>query len=176
MIISYNTISTELPLQQILCTVRDHWTELPPREMLCTVRDHWTELPLHEILCSLQYEITEPSYHHGRCCVQYEITEPSYHYGRFCVQYEITAIGEKCSKSKVNAAICVAHRHKYASNALPLHVSWCWYPLASPFSLAISEHCKTMDTGWCVMPYACFLPQLSPGTHSSMHRGQAQAE
>jgi len=32
----------------------------------------------------------------------------------------------------------------------------------------ISEHCETTDTGWCIMRYACLLPQLSPGTQSSL--------
>jgi len=35
------------------------------------------------------------------------------------------------SKSKVNAAICIAHRREHASNALPLPVSRRWSPLAS---------------------------------------------
>ena len=75
----------------------------------------------------------------------------------------------------VNAAICIAHRHEHVSNALPLPVSRRWSPLASR-QPGISEHCETTDTGWCVMRYACLLPQLSPGTHSSLHRGQAQAD
>ena len=33
---------------------------------------------------------------------------------------------------------------------------------------AFSEHCKTMDTGWCITRYACLLPQLLLGTHSSL--------
>jgi len=49
-----------------------------------------------------------------------------------------------------------------------------WSLQASPFSQAISKHCETTDTGWCVTRYACLLPQLSPGTHSSLHRGQAE--
>ena len=32
----------------------------------------------------------------------------------------------------------------------------------------ISEHNETTDTGWCITRYACLLPQLSPGTHSSL--------
>jgi len=41
-------------------------------------------------------------------------------------------------------------------------------PLASPFSQAISEHCETTDTGWCMTRYVCLLSQLSPGNHSSL--------
>jgi len=33
---------------------------------------------------------------------------------------------------------------------------------------AFSEHCETMDTGWCITRYACLLPQLLLGTHSSL--------
>jgi len=35
-------------------------------------------------------------------------------------------------------------------------------------SQAFSEHCETTDMGWCITRYACLLPQLSPGTHSSL--------
>ena len=75
--------------------------------------------------------------------------------------------------SKVKTAICIAHRREHGINVLPLPVSRRWSPLASPFSQAISEHREDTDTGWCIMWYACLL---SPGTHSSLHRGQAQAE
>jgi len=34
-------------------------------------------------------------------------------------------------KSKVNAAICIAHRYEHVSNAPPLSVSRRWSPLAS---------------------------------------------
>ena len=30
---------------------------------------------------------------------------------------------------------------------------------------ATSEHCKCMDTGWCIMRRVCSLPKLSPSTH-----------
>ena len=64
--------------------------------------------------------------------------------------------------------ICIADRREHASNALPLPVSRRWSLLASPFSQAFSEYWKTTDTGWCITRYACLLPQLSPGTHSSL--------
>jgi len=39
---------------------------------------------------------------------------------------------------------------------------------SQPYSQAFSEHCETTDTGWCITQYACLLPQLTPGTHSSL--------
>ena len=36
----------------------------------------------------------------------------------------------KVKYSKVNAAICIAHRDEHVSNALPLPVNRCWSPLA----------------------------------------------
>jgi len=32
-------------------------------------------------------------------------------------------------------------------------------------SQALSEHCETTDTGWCITRYACLLSQLTLGTH-----------
>jgi len=54
-----------------------------------------------------------------------------------------------------------------ASNALPLPIRWCWSPLPV-LQPGTSKHCNTTDTGWCITQYACLLPQLSPGTHSSL--------
>ena len=65
-------------------------------------------------------------------------------------------------------SICTVHRRRHASNVLPLPVSLRWSPLASPFSQAFSEHCETTGMDWCITQYACLLPQLSPGTHSSL--------
>ena len=40
------------------------------------------------------------------------------------------------------------------------------------------RHCKTTDTGWRIMRYACLFPQLLLGTHSGLTTDgrKAQAE
>jgi len=50
------------------------------------------------------------------------------------------------------------------SNVLPLPIS---RQANLTDSQAFNKHCETMDTSWCIMRYACFLPQLTPGTHSA---------
>jgi len=79
-----------------------------------------------------------------------------------------SVFGRIVKVSRVNCRFIIVHRRKHASNALPLPVSWRWSPLARSFSQAFIEHCKTTDTGWCIRRYACLLPQLLPGTHSSL--------
>jgi len=32
----------------------------------------------------------------------------------------------------------------------------------------ISKHCETTDTGWCITQYACLVPQILRGSHSSL--------
>jgi len=70
-------------------------------------------------------------------------------------------------ESKVNAAICIAHRHKHVSNTLPFPVSRRWSLLAS-HQPGISKHCETTWTGGCITRYACLLQRFLPGTHSSL--------
>jgi len=54
-----------------------------------------------------------------------------------------------------------------ASNVLLLPI--CHRYLRKPvLQPGISEHCETTNTGWCITQYACLLPQLLPGTHSSL--------
>ena len=53
------------------------------------------------------------------------------------------------------------------SNALPLPIRWHLSPQPA-LQAGTSKHCNTTDTGWCITQYACLLPQLSPGTHSSL--------
>jgi len=63
-------------------------------------------------------------------------------------------------KVKKNAVICIAHSRKHASNTLPI-------PHKSAL-ISASQPPATTDTGWCITRYACLLPQLLPGTHSSL--------
>jgi len=64
--------------------------------------------------------------------------------------------------------ICIANLCEHTSNVLPLPIRRCWSPLASPVSQASAPHCKSMDMGWCIVQCVCLLPQLLPGTHSSL--------
>ena len=58
--------------------------------------------------------------------------------------------------SKVNAAICIAHRREHAFNALPLPASRCWSPLASPFS-QLGNQRTLRDHGYGLVYHAICL-------------------
>jgi len=80
---------------------------------------------------------------------------------RDCKALQVTSLTHVCG--------AIASVQTFTFTVLSLPVGWCWSLLASPFSQApVTKHCRTTDSGRFIMRCACLLPQLSPGTHSSL--------
>ena len=64
--------------------------------------------------------------------------------------------------------IWLAHRHEAPLMRCCFRRSAPLISASQPYSQASANTARPLDMGWCIMRYACLLPQLSPGTHSSL--------
>jgi len=72
--------------------------------------------------------------------------------------------------------VIITYSVRLPHGAIVVRAAWLQWPMGlglrprlsgSFVSGYSSEHCQTMDTGWCITRYAYLLPQLMPGIHSA---------